>query len=194
MRALFILAALATLVGAAPASAQLGPGPKLGQLEVKAYQKIPKSKTAVQLTSDTALARNLRREVMIRLAKRGNEVGFHGGNVMRMDVTYIDLLGGGSNAAPTVIPGGNYDGPGANPRPDLPGIKLERRDTITPTNSPTLRITLTLYALDGGKVLWAATASCIAAGNVALQAGTAMIDSIFDDADRNRVADAGCPL
>jgi hypothetical protein len=73
---------------ALPAAAQ--PAPKLGQLEIKAYQVIPKTKTAVQLTSDTALARNLRREVMIRLSRRGNEVGFSGGNVMRMDVSYFD--------------------------------------------------------------------------------------------------------
>ena len=30
---------------------------------------------------------------MVRLAQRGNEVGFSGGNVMRMDVTYFDLSG-----------------------------------------------------------------------------------------------------
>jgi hypothetical protein len=42
--------------------------------------------------------------------------------------------------------------------------------------------------------MWAATASCITQGNNAEQAGTAMIDNIFQDADKNRVADAGCPL
>ena len=52
------------------------PGPKLGEMEVKAYQKIPKAKIAVQLTSDTHLSRELRRQVMVRLSKRGNEVGF----------------------------------------------------------------------------------------------------------------------
>ena len=53
----FILAAVA----AAPSHAQPpGPGLKTGQLEVKAYQAIPKTKTAVQLTSDTSLARKLR--------------------------------------------------------------------------------------------------------------------------------------
>ena len=67
---------------------------KVGQLEVRAYQAIPKTKTAVQLTTDSALNRNLRREVMVRLARRGNEVGFSGGNVMRMDVQHVDLLGG----------------------------------------------------------------------------------------------------
>ena len=194
MRIATVLGALAAMAIATPALSQ-GPGPKLGQLEVKAYQPIPKAKTAVQLTSDTALARNLRREVMIRLARRGNEVGFSGGNVMRMDVTYIDLLGDGSSSNDRTISGGNYDGPGGNPRPDLPGIKLQRRDTIQiPPNSPTLRISLTLYSVSTGKVLWFATTSCVAPGNKAEQTGTAMIDNIFDSADKNRVADAGCPL
>ena len=88
---LFVLAALA----AAPSHAQPpGPGLKTGQLEVKAFQAIPKTKTAVQLTSDTSLARKLRGEVMEHLARRGNQVGFSGGNVMRMDVSYFDLSGG----------------------------------------------------------------------------------------------------
>jgi hypothetical protein len=199
MRFIHVLPALAALI-AVPATAQ-GPGPKLGQLEVRAYQAIPKAKTAVQLTSDTHLSRNLRREVMVRLAQRGNEVGFSGGNVMRMDVTYIDLLGGGSgggdySAQRTIIPGGNsYDGPAANPRPDIPGVKIERRDSLPPVSSgPTLRITLTLYAVNTGKVLWFATASCLAQGPAAEQAGLSMIDNIFDEADKNRIADAGCPL
>jgi hypothetical protein len=197
---LIALAALAT-----PASAQipgpgLGMGPALGQLKVEAYQKIPRTKTAVQLTSDTALARNLRREVMVRLARRGNEVGFSGGNVMRMDVTYFDLLGGGGggglSGGASGLPGGpSYASPGDNPRMDLPRNKLERRDTLQPPPpGPTLRITLTLYAVDTGKVIWAATASCIAQGSNAEQAGIAMIDNIFQDADKNRIADAGCPL
>jgi hypothetical protein len=190
---LMTLTALATgaLALAAAASAQ---APKLGQLEVKAYQPIPKTKTAVQLTSDTHLSRELRREVMVRLGQRGNEVGFSGGNVMRMDVAYIDLSGGGSTPPPAGIQ--SYDlAPGANPRMELPRNKIERRDRIDPSPvGPTLRITLTLYAVDTGKVLWTATASCVAQGNNAQRAGEAMIDAIFDNADKNRIGDAGCPL
>ena len=61
-----LTALLMALAAAAPAHAQLqspsgtpgvASGPKLGQLEIKAYQVIPKTKTAVQLSSDTALAR-----------------------------------------------------------------------------------------------------------------------------------------
>lgn len=203
MRILIVLAALAA---AAPAAAQQLQAPtaapvvgaKLGQLEVKAYQPISKTKIAVQLTSDTSMSRELRRQVMVRLARRGNEVGFSGGNVMRMDVTYIDLSSGSSSDVERgTIPGGQrpYDVQGSNPRPELPAIKLERRNTSSSfVNGPTLRLNLTLYAVDTGKVIWAATASCLVQNGQAESAGIAMIDNIFDDADKNRVADAGCPL
>jgi hypothetical protein len=184
--------ALLALGTALPAAAQ---APKVGQLEIKAYQPIPKTKTAVQLTSDSALARNLRREVMIRIARRGNEVGFSGGNVMRMDVQYIDLLGGGDITRGPV--GGreqNLDGTGANSRPEVPGIRIERGGAAPISGGPTLRVTLTLYSTDGGKVLWTASASCYTQSSQAETAGTMMIDSIFDQADKNRIADAGCPL
>jgi hypothetical protein len=178
---------------ALPAAAQ--PAPKLGQLEIKAYQVIPKTKTAVQLTSDTALARNLRREVMIRLSRRGNEVGFSGGNVMRMDVSYFDFSVGNDSSNNTI--GGNpaYDVQGANPRLELPSNKIEQRGGLSaPINAPTLRIVLTLYAVDGGKVLWAATTSCATHAGTAEATGIAMIDTIFDAADKNRTGDAGCPI
>jgi hypothetical protein len=203
MRIATSLMALLALAAAFPAHAQLqapsqtpGPsGPKLGQLEIKAYQgPIPKVKTAVQLTSDTSLSRNLRREVMIRLARRGNDVGFSGGNVMRMDVSYFDFSSG-TGDGPTI--GGNpgYDGPGANPRPELPRNKFEQRNGLSGSvNSPTLRIVLTLYSIDGGKVLWAATASCPTFSGAAENTGIAMIDTIFQAADKNRMGDAGCPL
>ncbi len=200
MRMATSLMALLALGAAVPALAQApiqvpGTGPRLGQLEIKAYQAIPKTKTAVQLTSDTALARNLRRQVMVRLARRGNEVGFSGGNVMRMDVSYFDFAGGGTGGGPTI--GGNpgYDGPASNPRPELPRNKFEQRGGPSgPISSPTLRIVLTLYSIDGGKVLWAATSSCPTYSGTAEAAGIAMIDTIFDEADKNRLADAGCPL
>jgi hypothetical protein len=200
MRIAIFAAALGLLATTTQASAQsygLPPGPKLGEIEVKAYQKIPKTKVAVQLTSDTHLSRELRREVMTRLSKRGNEVGFSGGNVMRLEITYFDLSGGsgkGGQAAPSDgIPA--IEGPGANPRLDLPRNKIERRDGYqAPLSGPTLRMTLTLYAVDTGKVLWAATASCIVGSNNAEQAGISMVNAIFEDPDNNRIADAGCPL
>jgi len=198
MRIAASLMALLALGAAMPAQAQgvgqvPGSGPKLGQLEIKAYQAIPKTKTAVQLTSDTALARNLRRQVMIRLARRGNEVGFSGGNVMRMDVSYFDLsIGSGSSATIGGNPG--YDGPAANPRPEFPRNRIEPRGGLSGISPPTLRIVLTLYSVDGGKVLWAASSSCPTQAGTAETAGLAMVDTIFDEADKNRIADAGCPI
>jgi hypothetical protein len=191
----FVVLILLAALAAAPSHAQPpGPGLKTGQMEIKAFQAIPKTKTAVQLTSDTSLARKLRGEVMERLARRGNQVGFSGGNVMRMDVSYFDLSAG-SGRGGYIDNAPSYLEPGSNPRMDLPRNKFERRDTYTPpATGPTLRISLTLYSVETGKVLWFANASCITQGNNAEQSGINMIDAIFADPDKNRIADAGCPL
>ena len=204
MRIVTSLTALLMVLAAVPAHAQLqapsstpgvAAGPKLGQFEVKAYQVIPKTKTAVQLTSDTALARNLRREVMIRLSRRGNDVGFSGGNVMRMDVSYFDFSVGNSGGGNTIGGNRSYEGPGANPRLELPSNKFEQRNGVGPNlSAPTLRIVLTLYSVDGGKVLWAATSSCATHAGTAETTGIAMIDTIFQAPDKNHSGDAGCPL
>jgi hypothetical protein len=171
-------------------------GPKLGQLEIKAYAgAIPKAKTAVQLTSDTSLSRNLRRQVMIRLARRGNDVGFSGGNVMRMDVSYFDFTDSGRGDYGTQGGQPSYAAPGSNPRMDLPSNTIRRRDGLgAPTSVPTLRVTLTLYATDGGKVLWTASGSCSTQADKAQNAGEAIINRIFDSADKSLTGDAGCPL
>ena len=187
------------LASATPLSAQGVPGvtqgPKLGEMEIKAYQKIPKSKVAVQLTSDTHLSRELRRQVMVRLSQRGNEVGFSGGNVMRMDVTFFDLSGGSGRDQGTIGGQPYYAPPGSNPRMELPSNPINRRDSLAPVPAgPTLRITLTLYTVDGGKVLWTATGSCVAQADRAQRAGDAIINRIFDNADRSMTGDAGCPF
>ncbi|WP_295138671.1 hypothetical protein [uncultured Reyranella sp.] len=199
MRIAAIFVALSALCAAAPASAQgygLGgsSGPKIGDLEIKAYQKIPKAKIAVQLTSDTHLARELRRQVMVRLTQRGNQVGFSGGNIMRMDVSYFDLSGGGLDRDIPLIQSQDYE-TGANPRLALPANPIGRRDTIPPAPSgSTLRVSLTLYESNSGKVLWTATGSCSVRSSAAMQAGLSIVNHIFDGADANRVADAGCPI
>jgi hypothetical protein len=198
MRIVTLAAALGLLATAPQASAQsygLPPGPKLGEIEVKAFQKIPKAKVAVQLTSDTHLSRELRREVMQRLSRRGNEVGFSGGNVMRMDVSYFDLTDTGRGDYSTQGGQPSYAPPGSNPRMDLPSNAIRRRDGISPpTSVPTLRITLTLYSTEGGKVLWSATGSCGTQADKAQTAGEAIINRIFDSADKSLIGDAGCPL
>ncbi|MGQ3300509.1 hypothetical protein [Reyranella sp.] len=196
MRIAATFVALSALFFAAPASAQgygVGAGPKLGEIEIKAYQKIPKVKIAVQLTSDTHLARELRRQVMVRLTQRGNQVGFSGGNIMRMDVSYFDLSGGMDREMP-MMQSQDYE-TGANPRLMLPANPIGRRDTgpSVPSGS-TLRLSLTLYDSGSGKVLWTATGSCSVRSSAAMEAGLSIVNHIFDAADANRVADAGCPL
>ncbi len=183
----------------APAPAQgygnIGTGPKLGELEIKAWQPIPKTKTAVQLGSDTRLGRELRRQVMVRLSQRGNEVGFSGSNVMRLDVSYFDLQGGSQRNYGELGERPGYAEPGSNPFLPTPANPIGRNTGRTPsTAGPTLRISLSLYAVDTGKVLWSATASCVTQADIAQRAGEMMINNIFDNADKNRVGDAGCPL
>ena len=192
------LALVLAVATATPLSAQGVPGvsqaPKLGEMEVKAYQKIPKTKVAVQLTSDTHLSRELRRQAMVRLSQRGNEVGFSGGNVMRMDVTYIDLSGGGGRDQGTIGGQPYFAPPGSNPRMELPSNTINRRDGVsTVPAGPTLRITLALYTTEGGKVLWTASGSCTTQAEKAERAGNAIINRIFDNADRSTTGDAGCP-
>lgn len=199
-----ILAAALGLIGAATLTLPIGAsaqgygvpaGPKIGEMEVKAYQTIPKAKIAVQLTSDTHLSRELRRQVMVRLSKRGNEVGFSGGNVMRMDVSFFDFTDSGRGDYGTQGGQPSYAPPGSNPRMDLPSNTIRRRDGLgTPTSVPTLRITLTLYSKDGGKVLWTANGSCATQADKAQTAGEAIINRIFDSADKSLTGDAGCPL
>jgi hypothetical protein len=200
------LAAICAAIGlsgtAMPAIAQgVGTGqssaPKVGDMEVRAYQKIPKTKVAVQLTSDNHLARELRRQVMIRLAKRGNEVGFSGGNVMRMDVSYFDFSSLNDRLGSTLGGQPDYAAPGSNPRMDLPANRISRRDGLdssAASSAPTLRITLTLYTKDGGKVLWTASGACATQGDRSQLAGEAIINSIFNHADSNNAGSAGCPF
>ena len=199
MHIAIVAAALGLLAAATTAAAQgipgVASGPKLGEFEVKAYQKIPKAKVAVQLTSDTHLSRELRREVMGKLSRRGNEVGFSGGNVMRMDVSYFDFSDSGRGDYGTQGGQPSYAAPGSNPRMDLPSNTIRRRDGLgSSTSTPTLRITLTLYATEGGKVLWSATGSCSTQADKAQNAGEAIINRIFDNADKSQTGDAGCPL
>ena len=192
MRVTAILAA--ALLLAAPAAAQLPPSLKIGQMEIKAYAPIGKSKIAVQLTQDTALGRQLRGKVMERIAKRGNEVGFSGGNVMRMDVAYFDLLTEGVTGSADTP---SSSQPGDNQRPSLlgniSGLRGQDRNAPAPP-PPTLRMSFTLYAIDTGKVIWVATASCSTTNGMVAKAGEAIINSIFDNADKSMVGDAGCPL
>lgn len=191
MRIAAILAG--ALLLAAPAAAQLPPTLQIGQMQVQVYAPMGKTKIAVQLTQDTALGRQLRGKVMERISKRGNEVGFSGGNVLRMDVAYFDLLTEGVTGSANTP---SSSQPGDNQRPSLLGniTGLRNNDGGAPSRPPTLRMSFTLYAIDSGKVIWVATGSCSTTGGMVAKAGEAIINSIFDNADKSVVGDAGCPL
>jgi hypothetical protein len=195
MRIAIIIAGVG-LLAASPVLAQLPPQLAVGQMEVKAYEKIPKAKAAVQLTQDTALGRQLRGKVMERLQKRGMEVGFSGGNVMRMDVGYFDLNvgGGGSTPGNSAADTPSFSQPGDNQRPTVYGLGRTTDPSAGAPRAPTLRLTFTLYSIDSGKVLWSATGSCSTVGGMAPKAGEAIIGAIFDNADKSIVGDANCPL
>ena len=88
-----------------------------------------------------------------------------------------------------------YAETGSNPYLAVPANPIGRNTGRTPSSAgPTLRISLSLYNVESGKVLWSATTSCQTQADIAQRAGEMMINNIFDNADKNRVGDAGCPL
>jgi hypothetical protein len=114
---------------------------------------------------------------------------------MRMDVSYFDFSGGNDRDYRTQGGQPSYAPPGSNPRMELPSNAIRRRDGLSaPTSVPTLRITLTLYSTEGGKVLWTATGSCGTQADKAQNAGEAIINRMFDNANKSMTGDAGCPL
>ncbi|MBV8391701.1 MAG: hypothetical protein JOY81_00825, partial [Alphaproteobacteria bacterium] len=66
-------------------------------------------------------------------------------------------------------------------------------DRIDPKSAPTLRMSLTFYTVDNGKVLWAASSSCPIYSD-AHRVGEMMVEAMFADADKSHIGDAGCPL
>jgi hypothetical protein len=64
---------------------------------------------------------------MVRLARRGNEVGFSGGNVMRMDVQLLRLSAAAASRGPGRRLRQSIDGPAANPRPQARRQSSARR-------------------------------------------------------------------
>ena len=133
---------------------------------------------------------------MVRLSQRGNEVGFSGGNVMRMDVSYFDLIGRQQPQNYGVLgeqPA--YAETGSNPDLAVPANPIGRNTGRTPSSAARRcasrsRSTMSTAARCCGR----ATASCTTQADMAQRAGEMMINNIFDNADKNRVGDAGCPL
>ena len=155
------IAGAATLLTIASAAAAQVPG----RFEITAAQPIPSGKIAVELSSQTELGRELRGQVMERLARRGNDVGASGGHVMLLSVFYPKPIARDSlPAAPTIA-------------------------AVTDV----LRVTLSLHRSGSAEALWSARAACVVAPAAAFAVAGRMLDALFTDPDRPRQGEANCP-
>jgi hypothetical protein len=191
MRALIVTTGmLAALALPAGAQTQAQPG-----LEIQAKKPLPTGKYAVDLDTDTALGRDVRRLVMERLAKLGHQVGFSGGHVMKLQVNQTRNFAGGLKTEDVLVPPRPAPSPGSDrldvrpPMPDRPVQDMGR----APVAGETLRLTLTLRAAGSGEVIWVAYAACPYSEGRALRAGAKMVDTIFADPNRSRRGKVECP-
>jgi hypothetical protein len=155
------IAGAATLLSLATAAAAQAPG----RLQIAATLPIPPGKIAVELSSQSELGRELRGQVMERLARRGNAVGASGGHVLMLTVFY--------------------------PRP-LARDALANAPTLAAAND-VLRMTLSVHRPGSAEPLWSARAACVVAPAAAFAAAGRMLDALFTDPDRSRQGDANCP-
>jgi hypothetical protein len=155
------IAGVATLLVLATTAAAQTPG----RFEVAATRPIPPGKIAVELSSQSELGRELRGQVMERLARRGNDVGASGGHVLLLSVFYPRRI---ARASPTDAPTGA-------------------------TANDVLRLTLTIRRFGSAEALWSARAACVVAPAAAFAASGRMLDALFADPDRTRQGDANCP-
>ncbi|HJQ59668.1 MAG TPA: hypothetical protein VJ890_22360 [Vineibacter sp.] len=198
MRRLVIACLLAAL--AVPANAQRpAPTPAPAQpqphsLDIQAKRPLPTGKYAVDLDTDSALGRDLRRVVMEKLAARGNQVGFSGGHVMKLQVGLTQHFS--SSQQPAGAPPRSEIGPTGDrsdirpPMPDRPVRDMASRPDAA---LETLNLTLTVRAATTGEVIWAAYATCSFRDGRAQAMGRTMLDAIFADPNRSRRGDAKCP-
>lgn len=155
------IAGAATLLIIASTAAAQAPG----RFEITAPRPIPAGKIAVELSSQSELGRELRGQVMERLARRGNDVGASGGHIMLLSVFY--------------------------PRPIARDSLVAAPTVAAPTD--VLRITLSLHRPGAAEALWSARAACIVAPAAAFAVSGRMLDALFTDPDRTRQGDANCP-
>ena len=129
---------------------------QIGQMEIKAYEDL-KAKIAVQLTQDTALGRTCGKRWRARCCGNGS------------DRWQRDAWTWATDRWEAVVPAArrstpSFGSPGDNPRPSILGNSGLRNDgTRRHVRRPAL--SLTLYAIDTGKVVWA-TASCSTTGGM----------------------------
>jgi hypothetical protein len=188
---------------AAPAAAQrppatgTPPAPPPQSLDIQAKRPLPTGKYAVDLDTDTALARDLRRTVMEKLAARGNQVGFSGGHVMKLQVDLSQHFAGGRTPESVLAPPRDQVAPRSergDVRPPIPERSV--RDLAPKPDAPTerLHLTLTLHGARSGEVAWVAYATCDFKDGRALDTGRAMINAIFANPNVTRRGDANCPI
>lgn len=197
MRRTILALLIAGLVAPASAQAPAGTQSPPHSLDIQAKKPLPTGKYAVDLDTDSELARDLRRLVMEKLAARGNQVGFSGGHVMKLQVDLTRHFAGGRTPESVLAPPRGQLPPGGERgegRPPLPERSV--RD-LTPKPDPateTLHLTLTLRAAGSGEVLWIAYATCAFKDGRAFDTGRTMIDAIFVNPNRTRKGDANCPV
>lgn len=155
------IAGAATLLMIASTAAAQAPG----RFEITAARPIPAGKIAVELSSQSELGRELRGQVMERLARRGNDVGASGGHTLLLSVFY--------------------------PRP-ITRDSLARAPTAAAAND-VLRITLSVHRPGSAEAVWSARAACVVAPAAAFAVSGRMLDALFTDPDRTRQGDANCP-
>lgn len=189
MRAPVAFLAATLLLGGATAHAQSS----VGNFEIRTTRGIPAGKVAVDLSPDSELGRDLRRLVMEKLAKRGHEVGFSGGNILKLQVNLqrgLPLSSGGRSDDPIDRRTGidaqrpTPQGPARAFEPPRPGGG--RNDLLS--------ISMTIHGLQSRELLWSANASCRVGANDAFGAGRNMIDNIFAQPNASRKGEADCPI
>ena len=188
---------LGLLVGAAalPGAAHA----QHGKIEVKSYERIGKDKIQVDLSlADTgALYRDLRDYLKDVLTARGNPVGRSGPLAAKLNVNYAMPIeprsSTGNDPAISGPAGPNAAGPTAGALvPDRPPPAF-RRPEIAPARGNALRVGITVYREQGGKVVWTGEASCIVAFADANAAGRGLIDQLIALLDRNQTGAPDCP-
>ena len=189
MRIPVVLTALLA-IAAAPANAQIQP-----TVEVQAKRPLPAGKYAVDLASDSALGRDIRRLVMEKLAARGHQVGFSGGHVMKLQVDLTRHFAGGPSADSVLTPPRSQigqAGPRGEDRP-LPDRRVSDLEPRASVSVEMLRLTLTLRTAGSGEATWVAFAACPVREGRALAAGRSMVDAIFANPNRSRRGEVDCP-
>jgi len=189
MRVAVALLVATLLLGGATAHAQSA----VGSFEVRTTRGIPSGKIAVDLSPDSELGRDLRRLVMEKLSKSGHEVGFSGGNILKLQV---NLQRGLSSSG-----GGRSDDPidrrtgidAQRPTPQGPARAFEQPRAGGGRND-LLSISMTIHGLQSRELLWSANASCRVGANDAFGAGRNMIDNIFAQPGASRKGEADCPI